>query len=362
MPRLRPLSEGELFAASRTLREVSSLEDWNRRTADCVQALFQCDASTAWNLTSGRLQMATTGYGDELAKYDVEGVYGEYMRLDPAALRAAGLTVTHIADIYRQFSAMGDLYTRYWAAFECDHQLCAVLFEDDVFAGVVCGIQKLGSGDFTQHDVDAMHALHPHLQAGYLACAAFSRTQWFGAALAAVVDEYETPLFIVTSNDELPAYANRAARRLMQSPGHEETARIPVAAGSRTAAQVVSAVKQGRRDELPGLGRLEVIELPDWPRLGLERPRLVLVRPRMEARPPPRQLTQRQLEVISAAAAVASVEDAAKPLGVTVATLQTHLKAIYRALGVSNLSEALVSIRLGCEDAELPSAPQPGDP
>ena len=105
----------------------------------------------------------------------------------------------------------------------------------------------------------------------------------------------------------------------------------------------MTAVAEGRSDA-PGLGALEVINLPDWPRLGLERPRLVVVEPR--AKRQASALTPRQQQILAAAGAHADLRTAADDLGVTLTTLRTHLKNVYRKLGVSGLSEAIALHRL----------------
>ncbi len=348
MPRSGPLTDAELFDATLLLRQVTSLDEWKERVAAFTRRFFACDGSAAWYLTGGRLQMAAEGFSEKLWTYDIEGVYGEYLKLDPALIRAAGLTVNHISDIYRQFDGMTGIYADYWAEFGCDHQVTCVLFEDDVFAGVVAAVQKLNSGDFSPYDVDAMHAIYPHIQAGFLECAAYTRTLWFGPALTSVIDEYPFPLLILKDGDERPVYANRAAQRWMQSTAYEPEARIPVAARSQTVADVLAAVAEGR-PEIPRLAaRVEIVPLPDWPRLGLESPKLVLLEP-IEAGPTP-AITGRQHEVLAAAASHPRLRDAAEQLGITVMTLQTHLRDIYRRLGVSGLSEAITLSRL-CQSA-----------
>jgi DNA-binding CsgD family transcriptional regulator len=342
VPRKRRLTEAELFDASRLLREPASLDVFNRRTAGLWRRLFDCDAGTSWTLTGGRLSWSDDGLGVAVEPAHLEGLYGEHMRVDPKAIQAGGLEVNHISDIYRRFSGMGELYARVWMEWRCDHQVSACLFEDDVFAGVASCIQRLDTGDFSALDVDAMHALYPHLQAGYLACAALARETWFGTSLARVVEAYPDPLFVLAVGQERPVYANREARRWMQSPEREGGPRIPLIAGSRIAQRALSAVADGA---VPQGEQAEILELPDWPRLGLERPRLVVLHP--SKRPAADPLTGRQRQVLACAARALRAEDAAKALGVTRSTLQTHLKQIYRRLGVSGLSEAVVMARLG---------------
>ena len=131
-------------------------------------------------------------------------------------------------------------------------------------------------------------------------------------------------------------YANRNARKAIQAEGAYT---LPMATGSQTMKALAPLVKDERKS-VPKDWMIR--RLPPWRQLGLTRPVLVMgsTGPLPELR-----LTPREHEVLRAVVA-RKTKDAARDLHISVHTLRTQLKRIYRKLEVSGLNEALVKYEM----------------
>lgn len=345
MPRTNPLSEDELFQASCRLQELSDLEQFNSEVALMLRTLTDTRSTMVWHVSTGRLEYSGIGWEDRLDRVDIYDVYARIFRTSVPALTPTHMRVNHIARYYEAIPAMKQMYEEVWSKIGCDYQLGIVLLESDLFAGVAIAAQSIEDGDFTDHDLATASALQPYIEQAYHRCAGLSREKWFGPVLAHSIEDHPSALFVVSGHDCEPRYANLAARRLMQNEAPpEEGQRLSLTLESKYFESVRAAALEPIR-RVGALERMQVIELGDWKRLNLSDVRLIIVDPVVQDES--QRLTSRQRQVLHAAAGSHAAAEAADKLGIATATLQTHLKDIYRRLEVGSLNEAVAMVALG---------------
>lgn len=337
------------MSASVVLRREQSLEALGHETVGCLLDLFDPSGAFFWHVADGRLELVAEHRIDPAAAEVEDEVYAEFLArirpFDPEEVRRLDLVVHHAsqlmalrpaatADSFRdpllRDAAVGPLLA------------CHLFDEQGLFLGCAGVFQVWDEPDFGPDDWRAMAALHPHLEAALRAGARRARRGRYGALVAEAVEAYPQPVLIYGGDPRRLLYANRAARDTAQA-GDADGGRVPLV-GWTPPGDAVGAWLRGEGPCPEGV--LSMHALPDWERAGVGAAVMVVL-----ATSPGRSagaldggvLTARQRELLAAAAASnGELARAAGDLGITVATVRTHLKHIYRRLGVGGLTEALV--------------------
>ncbi len=312
--------------------------DLLRRAVDAPQAFF-------YHFALGSLAVpAQSLYGYPIApEAFIEQVAAFKPPLTPATLARHGPGVYRASDImqwHREEMAQWSENYRLIASAGGAWGLTALFMDGEVLLGVAGVSRGLEAGDYTQADLQALREQFPALEAGFHQACRVTRERLLGRDAAAVMESHPNGIFLFDQNAGL-LYANRAARLLMQNerPGESD---LPMDRRST----VVATLRRSLAGELlthPAIADAHRRDLQAW---GPERrPCTLFV---VNANPGAAgALSRRQREILEAVVAHGDLQAAAAALNITMATLRTHLRNLYRQMGASGLDEALALYHSG---------------
>lgn len=247
--------------------------------------------------------------------------------------------------------AIGELFYGYgWR--DCAVTLMPVPLGGPFWLGLY---RRQGAKPFDDDESTLVSLLHPHLSAALTARSALAAVKAdSGERLEGALDRFEGHAFVSLPGPTL-VWSRRARTLIGELLGHPasrlEWQRLERAVGD-LAQRFVENPARGRSTRFgPGL-RVEFAAVP--PEKG-EKRRLVLLfmreGPHELASPLLSLLAGRQRQIALGAAAGRSLQSLANELGISRETARTHLRAVYRRLGVSTRAElsALLSASAGRE-------------
>lgn len=346
MPRTRPLTLDELALASARLQAAGTLDELSQAFQTICRELMDNPRTYFYWFYEGHIGVGPWSYVNIDADRDrLDEALRKLVDLDPLEIHRQTGRVHHLAELYAVASEAGqerlsELAADSFRLSNIDYQLSSYFFEDEVFVACAGMGRRHEEGDFTAEDIRTFEALYPYLESAIHACCQNERRQHFGQAIADAVECH--PRALLLWSGERLAYANREARRRMQQ-GPRYGAAMPYAGNSRIV-EALAARLDEPRIALPDGGVAQILAVGDWPEQNLEDVRIVLldaVEPGLDG------LTARERELLATLMQRGDVESSAEALGVTVATARTHLKHIYRKLGVSGMHEAFLLFALG---------------
>ncbi len=339
MPRTTPLSADEIVAASVRIRTATDLPSFNLAIRDVYLSVFQPQMTFFYHFFDGCLNVPQESlHGMVPGPAELETFLLETRSYDPDDVKRRGRLVHHSSEIYRWYEDRPEMiqrsYEHSFAEWGCDWMLSIHFFEGDVFLGCAGMAQSWDAGDFTDYDIQALEVLHPFLQETFLECCRNSRQRIFGRAMAQAIEYHPSALFLF--HGDRVFYSNAAARTLLQREVEAGQSRLPMAGGSRTIAGLRKWMA-GEDVSLGGISRIEQVDLKGWPALGMDDVRLVVADRRDS---PLIRLSERETRILQTVA-THETQVAAAQLGISVHTLRTHMRNIYRKLDVSGLNEAV---------------------
>ncbi len=325
------------------LREARDVPSFNAALRDVYLSVFEPQMVYFYHFFDGCLNVPFEAcYGLVPTKAELEAFLEVTRIYDPLDVKRRGRLMHHSSELYRWYQDRPEMiqqsYVSTLAEWGCDWMLSVHFFEGDVFLGCAGMAQSWEAGDFTDHDLEALEILFPFLEESFRECCRNSRHQMFGNAMAQAIEYHPSGLFLF--HDDTIFYSNLAGRALLQNENDQES-RFPMTQRSMTF-KAIRAWMQGCEISVPGIQSLESIELEGWPSLGMNRVRLVMAnrRPTTATR-----LTEWERKVLRTVAEY-ETQPSADKLGISIHTLRTHLRNIYRKLGVSSLNEAVASVYL----------------
>jgi DNA-binding CsgD family transcriptional regulator len=212
--------------------------------------------------------------------------------------------------------------------------LTCLIMERDVLLGVAGVSRETEAGDFSQVELDRLRTLFPSLEEGFRVTSKRHREDLLGPQVAAALEEHPNCLFVFAENGNL-RYANYAARLLMQNerPGISD---LPMHRRSEVAGALRGALEGGAISH-PAIATVRRETIDAW---GPARQKAILFV--VNAAPSTNlPLSPRQQEILERVIARGDLAAAAADLHISLATLRTHLRNIYRRLGASGLDEAI---------------------
>jgi DNA-binding CsgD family transcriptional regulator len=339
MPRTSPLGPDELIAATVLIRKAHDLPAFNQAIRDVYLSVFQPEMTFFYHFFDGGLHVPLDSLHNMVpGPADLEDFLQDSRSYDPVDVKRRGRLVHHSSELYRWYEDKPEMmkrsYERSFATWGCDWMLSIHFFEGDIFLGCAGMAQRWDSGDFSDYDIQALEMLHPFLEEGFHECCRNSRNQLFGKAMAQAIEYHPSGLFLFNGDDIF--YSNAAGRTLLQ---HEDDgqSRFPMTRRSKVIDGIRAWLRTGEFS-LRGIRSLETVDLPAWPALCMKQVRLVVADRQQTTFI---QLSARQKKILQTVAAL-ETQTAAEQLGISIQTLHTHLRNIYRKLGVSGLNEALV--------------------
>ncbi len=362
MPRTTYLRRDELVSAVATLRATTDLDSFAEAVREVLVSVFQPDKTWLYHLYDGRLHLPAVAYRgmEEQHLKELRDLIVRVHLYDPVQVRDIGRLVhysTEVYDWYRDRPEMTErAYLEVFHRIGMDWMLGSFHMDGDLLLACIGLAQPYDAGNFTEYDLSAMEALHPHIDHALKACVENERRRRFGDAMAKAVEEHPSALFLLSEGEIV--YANRSARHLVDTEV-EGTHLWPLIERSDIARHVRTLAQGGMSDapqalcrtESPpaGVGSVSIVDVDDW---GLDHRRvggkghLQLAVVNRVAGSDARRLTTRERQVLEAVARSTTADEAAQGLGISPATLHVHLRNAYRKLGAGSLDEALAIVKL----------------
>lgn len=212
--------------------------------------------------------------------------------------------------------------------------LTCLFLERDVLLGVAGVSRGAEDGDYSQAELDRLRMLFPAMEEGLHVTSKRHREELLGPQVAAALENHPNCLFVFAENGTL-RYANYTARLLMQNerPGISD---LPMHRRSEVAESLRGALEGGEIAH-PAIATVRRQTLDAW---GPTKQKAVLFV--VNAAPSAnRPLSRRQQEILDRVIARGDLAVAAADLHISLATLRTHLRNVYRRLGASGLDEAI---------------------
>lgn len=335
MHRTEALTRQELADLSIELRRVREIGDYCNRVRLLLSETFGNRYTFCYHFADGQLHMPSDD--PALPQWWLDLVSTVPVMTASSLWERFRHEVSHTGNFVLDPWLTEDHLAKVFASCEgwAEHQVTGMIFDDKVLIGAFALVQSMDHGPISEAVIQSMNLLHPHVRAGMLESAAYSRARRYGDGFAAAVEAHPSAVFLFDNEDSL-VYANHRGRLLMQDAPHSGS-RIAVADVSPLPAQLVAGYR-GKAETPAEAIAARFIQLPDWPDAMLERPWMAVVDSDQVT---PLPLTPREDRVLTTLLAQPELTLAAAELGISIDTLRTHQKTICRKLQVSGTAAAL---------------------
>lgn len=309
------------------------------------------------------------------------GRFSELAPLNRVVATKPGLEVARMSDFYS--AAPGDPFYEEFLKHDGWLHAAAMLFwgKDRRFIGQLAALRSREQGDFTEAELARLRAYHPHVKAALTRLLALESAAATQVSLEHSLHTLPLSLAVVAW-DLTVAFANKSARAAMQPWRHGAAAGRALKPAQVELPEIIRAGCQRLKD-----GWSEAVRKHDFSRLTRELTLVHPEEPRQKAtirlvEPPGgralhpswiihfeaglvpnrevaraldqlAQLSQAEKTVAMLAAAGHDNEAIARELGRSLSTVRTHLRNIFRKLGITTrarLAPLLPALRAGLVD------------